>query len=71
MTCAKMAEPIEMLFWIWTIQWAQGRCIRWGADWHNLANTVELSMCGGDAACCQVSRLQRHVNKSDKKEKSS
>jgi len=25
-------------------------CIRWGAHWRHLANTFELSMCGGDAA---------------------
>jgi len=25
-------------------------CIRWDADWRHLANTTELSMCGGDAA---------------------
>jgi len=28
--------------------------IRWAAHWHNLANTIEPSMCGGDAACCQI-----------------
>jgi len=25
-------------------------CVRWGTYWRNLANTIELSMCGGDAA---------------------
>jgi len=24
-------------------------CIRWGAHWRNLANTIEASMCGTDA----------------------
>jgi len=28
--------------------------IRWGARRRNLANTIELSMFGGDAACCQI-----------------
>jgi len=26
----------------------------WGAHWRHLANTTELSMCGGDAALCQI-----------------
>jgi len=26
----------------------------WGAYWRNLANTTEPSMCGGDAASCQI-----------------
>jgi len=26
----------------------------WGAHWHHLANTTEPSMCGGDAALCQI-----------------
>ena len=25
-------------------------CIRWGAHWHNVANMIEPSMCGGDVA---------------------
>jgi len=25
-------------------------CIRWGAQWRHLVNTIELSMCGGIAA---------------------
>jgi len=25
-------------------------CIRWGAHWRNLANTIEPSMCGSDTA---------------------
>jgi len=28
-------------------------CI-WGAHWRHLANTTEPSMCGGDAALCQI-----------------
>jgi len=26
----------------------------WGARWRHLANTTEPSMCGGDAALCQI-----------------
>jgi len=26
----------------------------WGADWRHLKNTTEPSMCGGDAALCQI-----------------
>jgi len=29
-------------------------CIRWGAHWHHLANTTKPSMCGCDAALCQI-----------------
>jgi len=29
-------------------------CIRQGAQWCHLANTTEPSMCGSDAACCQI-----------------
>jgi len=32
-------------------------CVRWGAHWHHLANTIELSVCGIDAALCQILRL--------------
>jgi len=28
-------------------------CI-WGAHWRHLKNTTEPSMCGGDAALCQI-----------------
>jgi len=28
--------------------------ISWGALWRHMANTTEPSMCGGDAACCQI-----------------
>jgi len=29
-------------------------CIRWGAHWRSLVNTIGPSMCGGDAALCQI-----------------
>jgi len=38
-----------MPFEIWT-RVAHEVCVRWGAHWRHLANTIELSMCGGDAA---------------------
>jgi len=42
---AIMAEMIKMLF-----ELIGGPCIRWGAHWRHLANTIEAPMCGGDAA---------------------
>jgi len=29
-------------------------CYIWGAHWHHPANTTRPSMCGGDAALCQI-----------------
>jgi len=29
---------------------AKESIVRWGAHWHNLANTIEAPMCCGDAA---------------------
>jgi len=29
-------------------------CARWDAHWRHLANTTEPSVCGGDAALCQI-----------------
>ena len=31
-------------------------CVRWGCNlhWRNLTNTIQPSICGGDAACCQI-----------------
>jgi len=26
----------------------------WDVRWHHLVNTTELSVCGGDAALCQI-----------------
>jgi len=48
-----------MSFGMWSI-------IRWGAHWRNLANTIEPSMCGGDAAFLSnyfdhLLRLQAHT----------
>jgi len=34
--------------------WCPLECTRWDAHWHNLANTFELSVCGGSVALCQI-----------------
>jgi len=53
-----------VVWWWWYI---------WGAHWRHLANTTELSMCGGDAALCQITfttgyhlSLLLHLLNSDK-----
>jgi len=48
-SCAKMAEPIEILFWVGTGV-GQGNVLGGGAHWRHLLNTIKPSMCGGDAA---------------------
>jgi len=51
-SCAKMAEPIDMLFGLWTR--VSPRKHAFGgvhsAHWRHLTNTSVPSMCGGDAA---------------------
>jgi len=48
-SCAKTAEPIEM---------GPMKHVLGGrgcsAHWRHLSNTIEPCMCGGDAACCQI-----------------
>jgi len=34
--------------------WLKKTCIRWGAHWRYLANTIKPSVCGSDAALCQI-----------------
>jgi len=59
MSCAKVAEQIEMPFGC-GLGWAQGSMCYVGAHWRNLANRIEPSICGwgewsgGDAALCQI-----------------
>ena len=53
MSCAKMAEPIEMPCGIWTWVSPSRHLLGEGAHWRHLANTIEPSVCVGDAACCQ------------------
>ena len=40
--------------WDWDSGGPKEACLRWGAHWRHLANTTKLTMCGGDAACCQI-----------------
>jgi len=61
MSPTKTAEPIKIPFglWSWTAVWDANSCGLkearvGGAHWLNLANTIEPSVCGGDAALCQI-----------------
>ena len=36
------------------LAWPKEACVRWGAHWRHLVNTVELSMCSSDAAFCEI-----------------
>jgi len=46
-----MAEPIEMLFGMWTrVGQRNYHVLDAGAHWRHLENTIEPSMCGDDAA---------------------
>jgi len=48
-SCAKMAEPIKMIFQIGMV--SPRTCVLGGgAHWSHLVNTIITSMCGGDAA---------------------
>ena len=49
-SCAKMAEQIEMSFGTWTLVGPRKHVLDEGAHWRNPANTTEESMCGGDVA---------------------
>ena len=41
---------------VWDAESGSSRkpCIRWGVHWRHPANATEPSMCGGDAALCQI-----------------
>ena len=49
---AKTPESIKMLFWVEDLDEPKEACVRWGAHWRHLPNTIELSieLCGVDAA---------------------
>ena len=47
---AKTAEPIETPFGMWTRVGPRKHVLDGSADCCHLVNTIELSMCGGDAA---------------------
>jgi len=64
-SCAKTADAIDLPFSLWT--WLGQRKHKFNrvcqvapmyphvmAHWRHLANTIELSVCGGDAALCQL-----------------
>jgi len=54
MSCAKMAEPINMQFRLWTAMCPMKHVLNGGADWCHLANMTEQSMCGGNVGFCQI-----------------
>jgi len=47
---AKMSEPIEMPFGIWTQVGPGKHVLDGGAHWRHLVNTIEPSVCCSDAA---------------------
>jgi len=56
-----MAKPINLLFVLWT--WMGRRKQKfnricqvapWEAYWRQLGNMIELSVCSGDSALCQI-----------------
>jgi len=52
---AKTAELIDLTFGLWTLVCQRKhRCPHGIAHWRNLANMIEPSICGGNAALCQV-----------------
>ena len=52
LSLAKVAEP--MSFGLWTWVGPRNHILDGGAHWHHLANTIEPSMHGNDAALCQI-----------------
>jgi len=50
----KTAEPIEMLFGMWTRVGPKKHALDGTAHWRHLAYTTEPSMCGGDTALRQI-----------------
>jgi len=45
-----MAEPIDLLFGLWTRMGPSKDVLHGDAHWRNLTNTTEASVCGGCAA---------------------
>jgi len=57
MSSTKMAELIEIVVLgcgVWTQVDARKHVSDGGAHWSNLANTTELSICGSNAALCEI-----------------
>jgi len=53
--CAKTAEPIKMPFG--GMDSSGKHVFDVGAHWRHLAKSIEPSMCGSDAAFCQINQL--------------
>ena len=56
MNCAKTAEPMDDGDGVWDLESCEPNeaCIRLGCALAPSGETIEPSMCGGDAACCQI-----------------
>jgi len=64
-SCAKMAEPIDLPFRLWTqvglgkhkfnpVRQVAPRCPHGMAQWRNLENPILPSVGGADTALCQI-----------------
>jgi len=51
---AKTAATIEMPFRLWSRVGQNNHVLDGGAHWRHQENTIEPSVCGGDAALCQI-----------------
>ena len=54
MSCAEVAEPIDILFGIWTRLGPSKHVVDGDTHWHHLENMVAPSMCVGIAAICHI-----------------
>jgi len=45
-SCAKNGRTDRDAVWVVDSGGSKEACIRWGARWRNLANTIEPSVCG-------------------------
>ena len=59
-SCSKTAEQIEMPFGMWTWVGPRKHALDRAAHWRNLANTIEPSICAGDAALRQITLTTRY-----------
>jgi len=59
-SCTKTAEPIEMPSRVLIGVGPRKHVVDGGQYWRHLANTVEPSMCGGDAAFCRITLTARY-----------
>jgi len=65
MSCAETAEPLDLLFGLWTrvgrrkhkfshIRQVALVCAHGREHWHHLTNMIEPSVCGGNVVLCQI-----------------